>query len=77
METLQKPEILDALTSEMVLSETMKVQLRQMCVYADIAGIDMEEIRKRLLDEGILPCPDKNSSKKAMAEIYSYVACSF
>ena len=77
METLQKPEILDILTSEMVLSETMKVQLKQMCIYAGIAGIDMDEIRKRLLDEGILPCPDKNSSKKAMAEIYSYVACSF
>ena len=77
METKNDPEILDILASEMVLSETMRSQLRQMCIYARIAGIDMEVERAGLLEKGALPCRDKNGSKKILAEIYRYVACSF
>ncbi|MCR4792158.1 MAG: hypothetical protein K5871_05370 [Lachnospiraceae bacterium] len=68
---------MDIFSSEMVLSESMKRQLRQMCIYARIAGIDMEAVREALHDKGILPCTDKNGSKKALSEIYAYVACSF
>ena len=77
METSNKTEIQTQLFSELVLSESMKNQLRQICIYASLAGIDMEEIRIRLTEEGKLPCPDKNSSKKVLSEIYDYVACSF
>lgn len=77
METEKSPEIMDILTSEMVLSETMKIQLRQMCIYARITGIDMENVRLRLHEEGFLPCTDKNGSKKALEKVYEYVACSF
>ena len=77
MDTRSKTEIPEDLASEMVLSESMKNQLRQICIYASLAGIDMEEIRIRLTEEGKLPCPDKNSSKKVLSEIYDYVACSF
>ena len=77
METDSKTEIQAKLFSELVLSESMKNQLRQICIYAALAGIDMEEIRKRLRAEGKLPCPDKNSAKKVLSEIYDYVACSF
>ena len=77
METVKESEILDIFASEMVLSETMKGQLRQICVYARIAGVDMDEIRERLHKEGLLPCTDKNGCKKALAKVYSYAACSF
>ncbi len=77
METVKESDILDIFASEMVLSETMKGQLRQICTYARIAGVDMEEIRDRLHKEGLLPCADKNGSKKALAKVYSYAACSF
>ena len=77
MEKDSKTEIQTQLFSELVLSESMKNQLRQICIYADLAGIDMEEIRGKLTEEGKLPCPDKNSSKKVLSEIYDYVACSF
>lgn len=77
METSNKTEIPGILLSEMKLSQTMENQLRQICIYASLAGIDMEEIGKRLRAEGKLPCPDKNSSKKVLSEIYDYVACSF
>lgn len=77
METSNKTEIPSILLSEMKLSQTMENQLRQICIYASLAGIDMEEIRIRLTEEGKLPCPDKNSSKKVLSEIYDYVACSF
>ncbi len=77
METSNKTEIPGNLSSEMVLSESMKIQLRQICIYATLAGIDVEEIRLKLESEGKLPCPDKNSSKKVLSEIYDYVACSF
>lgn len=77
METSNKTEIPDILLSEMKLSQTMENQLRQICIYAYLAGIDMEEIRIWLTEEGKLPCPDKNSSKKVLSEIYDYVACSF
>ena len=77
MEKDSKTEIQAKLFSELVLSESMKNQLRQICIYADLAGIDMEEIRGKLTEEGKLPCPDKNSSKKVLSEIYDYVACSF
>ena len=77
MERVNKTEIQTQLFSELVLSESMKNQLRQICIYADLAGIDMEDIRGKLTAEGKLPCPDKNSSKKVLSEIYDYVACSF
>ena len=77
MEKDSKTEIQTQLFSELVLSESMKNQLRQICIYADLAGIDMEDIRGKLTEEGKLPCPDKNSSKKVLSEIYDYVACSF
>ena len=77
MEKDSKTEIQAKLFSELVLSESMKNQLRQICIYADLAGIDMEEIRGKLTEEGKLPCPDKHSSKKVLSEIYDYVACSF
>ena len=77
MERVNKTEIPCDLASEMVLSESMKNQLRQMCVYASLAGVDMGEIREKLLAEGKLPCGDKNSSKKVLSEIYDHVACSF
>ena len=77
MEKDSKTEIQTQLFSELVLSESMKNQLRQICIYADLAGIDMEDIRGKLTVEGKLPCPDKNSSKKVLSEIYDYVACSF
>ena len=77
METVNKTEIPSDLASEMVLSESMKSQLRQICIYASLAGIDMGEIREKLLEERKLPCGDKNSSKKVLAEIYDHVACSF
>ena len=67
----------DIFEGEMVLSETMRMQLAQMCTYARIEGIDLSEIKRKLTDEGLLPCSDKNASKKALAEIYRYVACSF
>ncbi len=77
MDTSNTNEIPGNLKSEMVLSQTMENQLRQICIYAALAGIDMEEIGKHLRAEGKLPCPDKNSSKKVLSEIYDYVACSF
>ncbi|MBR7090716.1 MAG: hypothetical protein IKI46_09535 [Lachnospiraceae bacterium] len=55
----------------------MRMQLAQMCIYAHIEGIDLVEIKRKLTDEGFLPCSDKNASKKALAEIYRHVACSF
>ena len=67
----------DIFEGEMVLSETMRMQLAQMCTYARIEGIDLEEIKRKLTDEGLLPCSDKTASKKALAEIYRHVACSF
>ena len=45
METSNKTEIPRILLSEMKLSQTMENQLRQICIYASLAGIDMEEIR--------------------------------
>jgi hypothetical protein len=77
METINKTEIPEGLACDLVLSESMKNQLRQICIYASLTGIDMDEIRIKLTDEGILPCRDKNSSKKALSEIYDHVACSF
>ena len=77
METAENTEILDILSSEMVLSEAMKVQLHQICIYARIAGVDMEEIRDRLHKEGLLPCTDKKGSKEALQKVYLYAACSF
>ena len=74
---LKKPEIPQDLADEMVLSESMKNQLRQICIYASLAGINMDFVRDKLTAEGKLPCTDKNSSKKVLAEIYDYVACSF
>jgi len=70
-------EIMDILGREMVLSAQMRSQLLQMCKYAEIAGIDMMAIRKKLTEEGVLPCSNKNDSKKALSEIYDHVACSF
>ena len=67
----------DIFEGDMVLSETMRMQLAQMCTYARIEGIDLEEIKRELTEEGILPCSDKTASKKALAEIYRHVACSF
>lgn len=67
----------DIFEGEMVLSETMRMQLAQMCTYARIEGIDLSEIKRKLTDEGLLPCSDKIASKKALAEIYRHVACSF
>ena len=67
----------DIFEGEMVLSETMRMQLAQMCTYALIEGIDLSEIKRKLTDEGLRPCSDKASSKKALAEIYRHVACSF
>lgn len=67
----------DIFEGDMVLSETMRMQLAQMCIYAHIEGIDLVEIKRKLTDEGFLPCSDKNASKKALAEIYRHVACSF
>ena len=72
-----KPENSDIFASEMVLSEAMRSQLAQMCNYARIEGIDLEEIKEKLTEEGILPCNGKAESKKALAEIYRHVACSF
>ena len=77
MQLGKKPENTDIFADEMVLSETMKLQLAQMCTYARIEGIDLEEIKRELTEEGILPCSDKTASKKALAEIYRHVACSF
>ena len=77
MENRYKTEIFDDLAAEMVLSESMKNQLRQICVYAVLSGIDIWKLRAGLKEEGRLPCPDKNSSKKVLSEIYDYVACSF
>ncbi len=77
METANKIEIPEGLDADLVLSESMKNQLRQICIYASLAGIDMDEIRRKLTEEGILPCSDKNSSKRALSEIYDHVACSF
>ncbi len=77
MEKLKKPEIPQDLAEKMVLSESMKNQLRQICIYASLAGIDMDTVREKLIEEGKLPCTDKNSSKKVLVEIYDYVACSF
>jgi hypothetical protein len=77
METCNKTEIPEDLACDLVLSESMKNQLRQICIYASLAGIDMDEVRMKLTEEGILPCKDKNSSKKALSEIYDHVACSF
>lgn len=77
MGEITNTEIFDILSSEMELSFSMKNRLRQICIYADIAGIDMESIRKELIDKGVLPCTDKNGSKKALAEIYDNVACAF
>ncbi len=73
----KESEIPQDLAREMVLSESMKNQLRQICIYAYLAGINMDLIREKLIAEGKLPCPDKNASKKVLAEIYDYVACSF
>ena len=67
----------DIFEGEMVLSETMRMQLAQMCTYARIEGIDLSEIKRKLTDDGLLPCSDKTASKKALAEIYRHVACSF
>lgn len=68
---------MEILAGEMVLSETMRSQLAQICTYARIEGIDLEDIKRELTAEGILPCTDKKDSKKALAEIYRHVACSF
>ena len=67
----------DIFEGYLVLSETMKVQLRQICIYARIVGIDLTELRELLIKEDILPCKDKNASKKALARLYDDVACSF
>ena len=77
METSNKTEIPDVLASDLVLSESMKNRLRQICIYAALTGIDLDEMRDKLTAEGKLPCSDKNSSKKVLSEIYDYVACSF
>ena len=77
MRSDKEPENTDIFAGEMVLSETMRSQLAQMCTYARIEGIDLAEIKKELTETGILPCKDKNGSKKALAEIYRHVACSF
>ena len=77
MEIRNKTEIPEDLAADLVLSESMKNQLRQVCIYAALSGTDMEEIRSKLSAEGKLPCADKNSSKKVLSEIYDYVACSF
>jgi len=66
-----------ALENEMVLTEAMKNNLRQICIYAHTAGIDLEIMRQDLEKKGTLPARDKESSKKALTEIYDYVACSF
>jgi hypothetical protein len=77
MEGGTETEKTDIFEGEMVLSETMRMQLAQMCTYARIEGIDLSEIKRKLTDEGLLPCSDKTASKKALAEIYRHVACSF
>ena len=77
MGTFENDENPDIFEGDLVLSETMKVQLRQICVYARITGIDLSEVRDQLIKEEILPCKDKNASKKALARIYDDVACSF
>lgn len=70
METAKETEILDILSSEMMLSEAMKGQQLQICFYARIAGVDMEEIRDRLHEEGLLPCSYKKGSKEALQKVY-------
>ena len=65
------------LESEMVLSESMKNSLRQICIYAFVAGIDVEELKNDLEKRGKIPCESKNESKKILSEIYDHVACSF
>ena len=77
MGTFENDENPDIFANDLVLSETMKVQLRQICIYARITGIDLLKVRDRLIKEEILPCKDKNASKKALARIYDDVACSF
>ncbi len=77
MQSGTETENMDIFEGEMVLSETMRMQLAQMCAYARIEGIDLSQIKRKLTDEGLLPCSDKNASKKALAEIYRHVACSF
>ncbi len=77
MGTFENDENSDIFADDLVLSETMKVQLRQICIYARIVGIDLTELRELLIKEDILPCKDKNASKKALARIYDDVACSF
>lgn len=77
MENCDLTEETDIFEGYLVLSETMKVQLRQICIYARIVGIDLTELRELLIKEDILPCKDKNASKKALARIYDDVACSF
>jgi hypothetical protein len=77
MGTIENDENPDIFADDLVLSETMKVQLRQICIYARIVGIDLTELRELLIKEDILPCKDKNASKKALARIYDDVACSF
>ena len=77
MDIKEEAENTDIFASEMVLSETMRLKLAQICLYARIEGISLEEIKDRLHEEGVLPCSDKGSSKKALSEIYDYVACSF
>ena len=77
MQTEKNPENTAIFEGELVLSETMRMQLAQMCTYARIEGIDLQQIKRELTEEGLLPCGDKASSKKALAEIYRHVACSF
>ncbi len=70
-------DIPEALEAEMILTESMKNRLRQICIYARTAEIDLEQMRLDLEKKGALPATDKESSKKALTEIYDYVACSF
>lgn len=70
-------DIYELFAPQMVLSESMKVQLRQICIYASVAGIDVLKTADELRECGVLPCPDKVSSKKALMEIYDRIACSF
>ena len=74
---MEEAEKTDIFASEMVLSETMRIRLAQMCLYARIEGIDLAALKAELHEKGVLPCSDKVSSKKALSEIYDYVACSF
>ena len=77
MRSGNEPENMEILAGEMVLSETMKQQLAQICDYARIEGVDLEGIKRELTEKGVLPCNNKNDSKKALEEIYRHVACSF